>query len=46
MTIEYMTDNGLLKVEHVERCDVRRWALEHPSVTILHAVPDAHEADD
>jgi hypothetical protein len=40
MTIEYMTDTGRLRVEHVETSEVRRWAAEHPLAIILHAVPD------
>ena len=45
MTIEYLTDTGQLQVEHVDRCDVRRWASEHPQAVIVHAVPDRPEAD-
>lgn len=45
MTIEYMTDTGRLRVEHVERSDVRRWSAEHPFAIILHAVPDRPEGD-
>ena len=45
MTIEYMTDTGCLQVEHVEESDVGRWAAEHPSAIILHAVPDRLETD-
>jgi hypothetical protein len=45
MTIEYMTDTGRLRVEHVEASDVRRWAVEHPLAIILHAVPDRLRAD-
>jgi hypothetical protein len=40
MTIEYMTDTGRLRVEHVEESEVRRWAAEHPHAVIVHAVPD------
>ena len=45
MTIEYLTDTGHLRVEHVEMSDVRSWAAEHPLAIILHAVPDPLEAD-
>lgn len=45
MTIEYMTDTGRLRVEHVERSDVRRWTAEHPLAVILHAVPDSLDSD-
>ena len=40
MTIEYLNDTGYLRVEHVEASEVRRWAVEHPLVVIVHAVPD------
>lgn len=40
MTIEYMTDTGRVRVEHIDLSDVHRWAAEHPSVVIVHAVPD------
>lgn len=40
MTIEYLTDTGDLRVEHVDKCDVRRWTAEHPGAVIVHAVPD------
>jgi len=30
MTIEYLTDTGRLRVEHVEESEVRRWTAEHP----------------
>jgi hypothetical protein len=43
MTIEYLTDTGRLQVEHVEQCDVHRWAAEHPLAIIVHAVPDRPE---
>lgn len=45
MTIEYMTDTGRLRVEHVDKSEVHRWATEHPLAIILHAVPDRPEAD-
>ena len=45
MTIEYLTDTGRLQVEHVEECDVRRWAAEHPFAVIVHAVPDRADSD-
>jgi hypothetical protein len=45
MTIEYITDTGRLRVEHVESSEVRRWAAEHPLAIILHAVPDRLRAD-
>ena len=45
MTIEYITDSGRLRVEHVETSDVRRWTAEHPRAIILHAVPDRRHAD-
>jgi hypothetical protein len=45
MTIEYVTDDGRLQVEHVEETDVRRWAVEHPHAVILHAVPDRCQTD-
>jgi hypothetical protein len=45
MTIEYMTDTGRVQVEHVAEAEVRRWAAEHPSAIILHAVPDPPEPD-
>ena len=40
MTIEYLTDTGHLRVEHVEASEVRRWAAEHPLAIIVRAVPD------
>ena len=40
MTIEYMTDTGRLRVEHVDKAELPRWAAEHPLAVILHAVPD------
>lgn len=40
MTIEYLTDTGTRRVEHVEQSELRHWAAEHPSAIILHAVPD------
>ncbi len=45
MTIEYMTDTGRLRVEHVEESEVRRWTAEHPLAIILHAVPDRDKTD-
>jgi hypothetical protein len=45
MTIEYLTDTGCLRVEHIATSDVRRWAAEHPLAIILHAVPDRLRAD-
>ena len=45
MTIEYLTDTGCLQVEHVDRCEVRRWAAEHAGAVILHAIPDDDETD-
>lgn len=45
MTIEYLTDTGRLQVEHVDRCDLHRWTLEHPQAVIVRAVPDGPEAD-
>jgi hypothetical protein len=45
MTIEYLTDTGRLRVEHVEESEVRRWAAEHPLVIIVHAVPDGLRTD-
>jgi hypothetical protein len=45
MTIEYLTDTGHLRVEHVASSDVRRWAAQHPLAVILHAVPDRPRAD-
>jgi hypothetical protein len=44
MTIEYLTEAGDVRVEHVEQSDVRRWTAEHPLAVILHAVPDRPEA--
>jgi hypothetical protein len=46
MTIEYLTDTGQLRVEHVEGSEVRRWAAEHPFAVIVHAVPDRGNATD
>jgi len=45
MTIEYLTDTGRLRVEHVDRSQVRRWTAEHPGAVIVHAVPDRGEDD-
>ena len=45
MTIEYMTDTGRLRVEHVEASEVHRWTAEHPFAIILHAVPTHRKAD-
>jgi hypothetical protein len=45
MTIEYMTETGHVRVEHVEESEVRRWAAEHPHAVVLHAVPDHLESD-
>ena len=45
MTIEYITDTGRLRVEHVAASEVRRWAAEHPRAIILHAVPDRSQTD-
>lgn len=45
MTIEYMTDTGRRRVEHIEKSEVRRWAVEHPLAIIIHAVPDELQAD-
>ncbi len=44
MTIEYMTDTGRLRVEHVEKSEVHRWATEHPRAIILRAIPDRDRA--
>lgn len=45
MTIEYLTDAGRLRVEHVEESEVHRWTVEHPLATIVHAVPDRRPGD-
>jgi hypothetical protein len=45
MTIEYLTDTGRLRVEHVEESEVRHWTVEHPLAIIVHAVPDRLETD-
>jgi hypothetical protein len=45
MTIEYMTETGCLRVEHVEASEVHRWAADHPLAIILHAVPDPDRTD-
>jgi hypothetical protein len=45
MTIEYLTDTGRLRVEHVAVSEVRRWAAEHPLAIIVHAVPDRPQTD-
>ena len=45
MTIEYLTEAGRMQVEHVDESDVRRWAAEHPSAVIVHAVPDRLQTD-
>ncbi|MBW3609477.1 MAG: hypothetical protein KY463_14245 [Actinobacteria bacterium] len=45
MTIEYMTETGRLRVEHVEESEVRRWTAEHPLAIILRAVPDRLQTD-
>lgn len=45
MTIEYLTDTGRRRVEHVAESDVRRWVVEHPGAIIVHAVPDRLQSD-
>ena len=45
MTIEYLTETGRLRVEHVDEADVRRWTAEHPHAVIVHAVPDRSRED-
>lgn len=46
MTIEYLTETGRRRVEHVEDSEVRRWAAEHPLAVIVHAVPDRLQSED
>ena len=45
MTIEYLTDDGRLQVEHVDEREVHRWAVAHPQAVIVHAVPDRPGGD-
>ena len=45
MTIEYLTEGGRLRVEHVEESEVHRWTAEHPLAVIVRAVPDPLEPD-
>jgi hypothetical protein len=45
MTIEYMTETGHLRVEHVQQSEVSRWVAEHPLAVVLHAVPDRLPAE-